>query len=218
MLSTVLQYIEEKHACPHCEQTLTLCHAPPVHVGDGLGWGSEYLFICLNDECSLFVNGWDHISNQYGHVGSYRHMQMPNSKENYNMMVVGKEAFTGSVVDLEALKRRNVDYQRRQEAIEALDHCVERGQLEPVLAVLLDEGVRIEDRKKAAHLLVPLNDIACIEPIRNYNFRDGHLEQEVNLAIKAVLAAHFLKECPYCAELIKARANVCKHCQRQLNA
>jgi hypothetical protein len=218
MLSTVLQYIEEEHACPHCEQRLTLCHAPPVHVGDGLGWGSEYLFICLNDECSLFANGWDHIANQYGHVGSYRHMQIPNSKEHYNMMVVGREAFTGSVVDVEALMRRNDGYQRRQEAIATLDHCVEHGQLEPVLTVLLDESIKIDDRKKAAQLLVPLNDIACIEPIRNHTFRDGHLEQEVNLAINAVLAAHFLKECPYCTELIKARANVCKHCQRQLNA
>ncbi len=217
MLSTVLQYIEEEHACPHCKQALTLCHAPPVHVGDGLGWGSEYLFICLNDECSLFANGWDHIANQYGHVGSYRHMQIPNSKEHYNMMVVGREAFTGSAVDVESLKRRNDDYQRRQEAIAALDHCVERGQLEPVLTVLLDESIKIDDRKKAAQLLVPLNDIACIEPIRNHTFRDGHLEQEVNLAINALLAAHFLKECPYCTELIKARANVCKHCQRQLN-
>ena len=55
MLSTVLQYLEEKHCCPHCSGDLTLCHSPSVHVGDGLGWGSEYLFICLNDSCPLFV-------------------------------------------------------------------------------------------------------------------------------------------------------------------
>jgi hypothetical protein len=218
MLSTVLQYIEEEHACPHCSRTLTLCHAPSVHVGDGLGWGSEYLFICLNDECSLFANGWDYIANQYGHVGSYRHMEVPNSKEHYNMMVVGKEAFTGSIVDIEAIKRQNVGYQRQQEALAALDHCVERGELESVLTVLLDESARVDDRKRAAQLLVPLNDIACIDPLRNHTFRDGYLEQEVNLAINTLLAAHFLKECPFCAELIKARANVCKHCQRQLDA
>ena len=40
MLSTVLQYLEEKHYCPHCSGDLTLCHSPSVHVGDGLGWGS----------------------------------------------------------------------------------------------------------------------------------------------------------------------------------
>ena len=96
MLSAVLQYIEEKHYCPHCSGDLVLCHAPPVHVGDGLGWGSEYLFICLNDLCPLFIRGWDYIESQYGHVGSYRYMEMPNSKESYTMMVVSKDAFTKS--------------------------------------------------------------------------------------------------------------------------
>ncbi|WP_028318602.1 zinc ribbon domain-containing protein [Desulfobulbus elongatus] len=216
MLSTLLRYIEEKHYCPHCSGDLTLCHAPPVHVGDGLGWGSEYLFICLNDTCPLFVKGWDYIANHYGHVGSYRYMELPNSKETYNMMVVTREAFTGSVVDIEAIKRQNERYQRQQEALAALDACVEQKQLAPVLTVLLDDSVRIDDRKRAVELLVPLNDTACVEPLRNHAFKDPHLEQEVNLAIGQILANHFLKECPYCAELIKARATVCKHCQREL--
>lgn len=216
MLSNVLKYIEEKHYCPHCSGDLSLCHAPAVHVGDGLGWGSEYLFICLNDNCPLFRKGWDYIANQYGHVGSYRYMEIPNSKESYNMMVIGKEAFTGSIVDIEAIKQQSARYQRQQEAIAALGHCVERQQLEPVLTLLLDDSVSVEDRKRAVDLLVPLNDIACIEPLRNHVFKEGHLEQEVNLAIDKLLANHFLKECPYCAELIKARAAICKHCQREL--
>ncbi|WP_310599783.1 zinc ribbon domain-containing protein [Desulfobulbus sp.] len=218
MLSTLLRYIEEKHYCPHCSGDLTLCHAPPVHVGDGLGWGSEYLFICLNDSCPLFVKGWEYIANQYGHVGSYRYMELPNSKENYSMMVISKEAFTGSIVDIEAIKRQNEQYQCQQEALATLDTCLEKRQLDPVLTVLLDESIRVDDRKRAVALLVPLNDVACVEPLRNHAFRDPHLEQEVNLAINKILAAHFLKECPHCAELIKARATVCKHCQRELAA
>lgn len=218
MLSTLLQYLEEKHCCPHCSGDLSLCHAPAVHVGDGLGWGSEYLFICLNDTCPLFVKGWDYIANQYGHVGSYRYMEIPNSKETYNMMVVGREAFTGSIIDIEDVKRQSERYQRQQEDLAALDTCVEQKQSAPVLAILLDDSVSIADRKRAASLLVPLNEISCIEPLRNHAFKDPHLEQEVNLAIGQLLANNFLKECPYCAELIKARATVCKHCQRELAA
>jgi len=218
MLSTLLRYIEEKHYCPHCSGDLILCHAPPVHVGDGLGWGSEYLFICLNDSCPLFVKGWDYIANQYGHVGSYRYMELPNSKEKYSMMVVTKEAFTGSIVDIEAIKLQDVRYQQQQEALSALDTCLDQKQLAPVLAVLLDESMKIDDRKRAVALLAPLNDLGCIEPLRNHVFKDPHLEQEVNLAVGQVLANNFLKECPYCAELIKARATICKHCQRTLAA
>ncbi len=216
MLLTVLKYIEEKHYCPHCSGDLKLCHAPPVHVGDGLGWGSEFLFVCLNDECPLFIKGWEYIENQYGHVGSYRYMEIPDSKESYNMMVVGKDAFTGSLVDVEALKRQSVRYQRLQEALAALEHCVERQELEPALTVLLDDSASIDSRQRAVKMLEPLNDIACIEPLRNHVFTIPHLKEDVNRAIGKVLAGNFLKECPYCAELIKARATVCKHCQREL--
>ncbi len=216
MLSNVLKYIEEKRYCPHCSGKLTLCHAPAMHVGDGLGWGSEYLFICLNDECPLFLKGWDYIANEYGHVGSYRYMEIPNSQETYNMMVVGKDAFTGSIVDVEAIKKKSKQYQAQQQALEMLDQCVEQKNLEPVLTILLDESVKISDRKRAISLLLPLNDVACVEPLRNHTFNDAHLQHEVNLAITQVLANNFLKECPHCAELIKARATVCKHCQREL--
>jgi len=217
MLSTVLKYLEEKHVCPHCKQELTLCHAPPIHVGDGLGWGSEYLFICLNNDCSLFAKGWEYIENQYGHVGSYRYMEIPGSKESYNMMVAGRDAFTGSIVDVEEMKRQNTRYQEEKKAVAALPSCVEEGNLEPVLFLLLDEAAHINVRKEAASMLIPINDVDCIEPLRNHSFRDTSLEQEVNMAISAILNKNFLKECPYCAELIKARAKVCKHCQKELD-
>ncbi|WP_448874973.1 zinc ribbon domain-containing protein [Desulfobulbus propionicus] len=218
MLSTLLKYAEEKHYCPHCSGDLVLCHAPAVHVGDGLGWGSEYLFVCLNNDCPLFVKGWDYIANQYGHVGSYRYMEIPNSKETYNMMVAGKDAFTGSIVDIEALIKQNERYQEQKKALAAMETCVEERNLEPVLAILLDESARLDDRKKAAELLVALNDLACIDPLRNHTFRDEHLAMEVNLALGKVLTGNYVKECPFCSELIKAQARVCKHCQRDLPA
>ncbi len=217
MLSTALEYLEKHYTCPHCNQELTLCHAPPIHVGDGLGWGSEYLFICLNDDCPLFVNGWEYIENQYGHVGSYRHMQIPNSNESYNMMVAGKTAFTGNIVDIEQLKKQNARYQREKAAVAALDTCVDEKNLEPVLYLLLDDHARISDRKRAASLLAQINDLACIEPLRNHDFSDSHLEQAVNMAISTILAAHHQKECPFCAELIKVRATVCRYCRRDLD-
>jgi hypothetical protein len=216
MLERALAYLEEKHTCPHCKQELTLCHAPPIHVGDGLGWGSEYLFICLNNDCSLFAKGWEYIENQYGHVGSYRYMEIPGSKESYNMMVAGRDAFTGSIVDVEEMKRQNTRYQEEKKAVAALPSCVEEGNLEPVLFLLLDEAAHINVRKEAAAMLIPINDIDCIEPLRNHSFRDTSLEQEVNMAISAILSKNFLKECTYCTELIKARATVCKHCHKEL--
>ncbi|WP_028581290.1 zinc ribbon domain-containing protein [Desulfogranum japonicum] len=216
MLSTALRYMEEEHTCPHCGEDLKLCHAPPMHVGDGLGWGSEYLFVCLNDDCPLFVKGWKYIEDQYGHVGSYRHMELPNSNEQINMMVAGKDAFKGSVVQIDELKAQNERYQKEKKAIQALDTCVETNDLASVLYLLTSEHPSLEVKKRASTYLLPLNSIDCIEPLRNYTFKDEHLAMEVNLAIKAILENHFLKECPYCSELVKSRAKLCKHCQKEL--
>ncbi len=217
MLEAALRYLENKPACPHCKDQLTLCHAPPMHVGDGLGWGSEFLFICLNNECSLYANGWEFVELQYGHVGSYRHMEIPGSKETYNMMVAGQSAYTGSIVDVEALKKQNDRFQKEKEAIAALDTCLEENNLEPVLTLLTDNAAAPEARKRAAALLVPLNDINCIEPLRNQKYGDNHIEQDINMAITKILATQYLRECPFCAELIKSRAKVCKHCQKELS-
>jgi len=214
---SVLDYLELKYTCPHCQQELTLCHAPPIHVGDGLGWGSEFLFICLNDDCPLFVNGWKHIEEQFGHVGSYRYMRLPNSNESHNMMVASREAFTGSPVDIEALRRQDARFQKEKEMVARLDTCVAEGDLEPVLYLLTDPHANISDRKRAAELLADLNDLDCIEPLRNFDFSNTHLEQAVNMAISKILAAHYLKECPYCAELVKVRARICKHCKEPLD-
>ena len=213
---SVYDLLEEENSCPHCQTKLTLCHAPPVHVGDGLGWGSEYLFICLNDECRLFVNGWKNIENNYGHVGSYRHMKLPDSDENYNMMVAGRAAFTGSIVDPEQIKNENNRYQQEREALEKLETCIEEKNLDPILYLLLDDHVSLKVKQQAVELLTVLNDLACIEPLRNHDFNDSNLEQTINMAILKIMASHFVKECPYCAELIKARAAVCKHCQKEL--
>jgi hypothetical protein len=218
MLSTVMKYAEEKHYCPHCSGDLVLCHAPAVHVGDGLGWGSEYLFICLNDNCPLFVKGWDYIASQYGHVGSYRYMEIPNSKESYTMMVVGKEAFTGSIVDIEALKKQSKRYQEQKKALAAMETCVEERNLEPALTILLDESARIDDRKRALEMVVALSDLTCLDPLRNHKFRDEHLAIEVNQALEKILAANYVRECPFCSELVKAQAKICKHCQKELSA
>ena len=70
MLSACKKYLDEKHYCPYCKEQLSCCSTPPIHVGDGLGWGTEAYFICLNDECSLFKNGWEHIEMQFGHRAS----------------------------------------------------------------------------------------------------------------------------------------------------
>jgi len=215
MLEACLKYLDEEHFCPHCKQKLSCCSTPPIHVGDGLGWGTEAYFICLNDECSLFKNGWEHIDAQFGHKASYRYMLLPGNTEGTPMMVGSKDAFKGCEIDPESIKLQNERYANEKEAVAKLDTCVADKDLQPVLHMLLDEAADRKHREKAADLLVELNDLACIDPLRNHTFRNDNLAHKVNLAIINLLKAHYKKECPDCAEIIKAQAKKCQQCGKE---
>jgi len=210
------RYFENIPVCPHCSNELSCCEAPPIHVGDGLGWGSEVLYICLNDECSLFLNGWKQIEEKYGHSSSYRYMQLPGSKEANVMMVGSEDAFKGSIINLEVVEEQNVRYQKEKEALKSLETAVENNNLEPVMHLILDEGAGINGREKAISLLAAINDLSCIDPIRNHTFRDTSLESKCKMAIAQLLKVNFKKECPYCCELVKLQANICMHCKKEL--
>ncbi len=216
MLRRDLSFLDKKYTCPHCKQQLSCCEAPPIHIGDGLGWGSDILYICLNDACPPFLNGWEKIEEQYGHHASYRHMQLPDSKEHNLMMVGNADAFKASVIDPQALKKQNARYHKEKEAIKALDTCIEDKNLEPVLILITDEAASLSERKKAISLLMPLNNLDCVDPIRNHSFRDSSLEMECNQIIIELLKNNFKKECPSCGEIIKLQAKKCMHCKENL--
>jgi len=183
-----------------------------MHVGDGLGWGTDVFFICLNDDCSLFVNGWQHIENQYGKVGSYRYMLLPGEKKGTPMMVGSRIAFTGNEINLEQMQEQNERYTMEQDSLAKLETCLAENNLEPVLFLITDEESALPGRRWACELLVDLKDINCIDPIRNHTFRHQEIGQLASLAIDRMLKETFQRECPHCAEIIKQQAKTCKHC------
>lgn len=211
-----LSFLDEVHTCPHCDQKMSCCEAPPVHIGDGLGWGSEVMYICLNDYCTVFLKGWENIEIRYGHHASYRYMELPGSKEGNFMMVGNSDAFKASVINPETLKQQNERYKKEKEALAELDDCVEKGDVKPALHLILDESADLEGRKRALALLPAINDLSCIDPIRNHTFRDTSLEMECNQILDVLLKKNFKKECPYCGDLVKMQAKKCKHCKEDL--
>jgi hypothetical protein len=213
---TDLRVLDEVKLCPHCRKQLSCCEAPPFHIGDGLGWGSDVLFICLNDSCSLFLNGWDRIEKSYGHHASYRYMELPGSKEGNCLMVGNADAFKGCVIDRQELEKQNTRYQQEKAAVKALSTCIAEKNLDPVMTLLLDEGANINSRERAADCLVPINDLRCLDALRNHNFRNEQLAHRVNSAIAELLRLNFKKECPHCMELVKAQAKKCLHCKSDL--
>ncbi|MBU0680199.1 MAG: zinc ribbon domain-containing protein [Proteobacteria bacterium] len=202
--------------CPNCNTRLSPCETPPFHIGDGLGWGAEVMFVCLNDECPPYVKGWEHIEAAYGHVGSYRYMRLANEEKGELMMVGNQMAFTGSVLDPEVIMAANKRYQQECEWVKQLDTCVADKNLTPVMGILLDEKASLNNKMKASRLLVHLNDISCIDALRNLEYKNGDLEVQRKQAITGILKNNYMKECPDCMEIVKNKAAKCKHCGKDL--
>lgn len=207
-----LRLAREEHHCPHCGERLSCCEAPPFHVGDGLGWGTDILFICLNDACSLYVKSWQEFEDRYGHSASCRYVLCPGNEKGESMMVGGANAFKGTEINIENLLEQNKRFAKEKEATAKLASCVADGDLEPVLYLLTNEHADLATRKQACELLPELQDLACVDPLRNHSFRNTDLEQQVNMTILTMLKNMHRKECPECAEIIKSQAKTCKHC------
>jgi len=63
---------EDKTICPYCGQKMSRWEG-----GATQSWGSEYQYICFNDECGYYQRGWDHTFRRIGIKASYRHRYDP---------------------------------------------------------------------------------------------------------------------------------------------
>jgi hypothetical protein len=72
-------------------------------------------------------------------------------------------------------------------------------------------------RQKAAEMIGDIGEVEAIEPLKNLKFGNELVQKEVDAAISKIHATHFTRECPFCAEIIKKRANVCKHCGKEVS-
>jgi hypothetical protein len=202
--------------CPHCGAEMSIWEEPPMRIGDGLGWGTPYLFICFNDTCPLFQQGWKHIEETYSHKASYRCMNYPGTDVFEVIPVFSDMGGRGQIVDNEALAAQ----ERLKEAIKRgfnlLAEFYTRKDGPEVLRLLVDPSEPMRVRLKAAEMIGDIGETEAIEPMRNLRFPNESLQKKVEEAVGKIHARHYTRECPFCAEIIKQRANVCKHCGKEV--
>ncbi len=59
---------QTKLLCPHCGTRLLAVRMP-----DGGGWNEPYHWICFNDDCTYFSDGWTWMRQKYEIGASYRY-------------------------------------------------------------------------------------------------------------------------------------------------
>ncbi len=220
-IETKEQYLErileqDKPICPHCSQEMSIWEVPPITFSDGLGWGAPYLFICFNDDCSMYKKGWKDIEEKFAHKASYRCMNYPGTDQYECIPVFSPMGAKGQIVDNEVMLAEEQLKEATKRGFAMLaDFYVSKNWVE-VLKLLLDPTEPARVRLKAAEMLGDIGDVEAIEPLKSYNFGNPLINEQAEKSVSAIHARHFTRECPFCAEIIKQRAKVCKHCSKDV--
>ncbi|MBW1741532.1 MAG: zinc ribbon domain-containing protein [Deltaproteobacteria bacterium] len=207
---------EKKPVCPHCGQEMVIWECPPMTFSDGLGWGTPYLYVCFYDDCPLYLEGWKNIMDNYANVASYRCICDPTSRKMDCMPVFSRDGGKGYIIDEEVRAREEARKAAEKKGLEELQACYEAADTSTILKTLLDKHILPAIRAKAAEMIGEIGGLDVIEPIRNHVFENEVLNTNVEVSIQLIHKRHYTKECPFCAEIIKARAVVCKHCGKDL--
>ena len=208
--------LQEKPVCPHCNEEMKIWEVPPMTFSDGLGWGVPYLFLCFNDDCPLYKNGWDHMKETYAHVASYRCMNYPGTDQYELMPVFSPMGAQGQIIDDQALAAEEALKESIKKGFAILADCYVSKDGPAVLRMVLDPTEPVRVRVKAAEMLGDIGEIDAIEPLRNLKVGNQILQEKLEKAISKIHKRCFTRECPFCAEIIKSRAKICKHCGQEV--
>ncbi len=206
----------EKPHCPHCEQQMQIWETPPVSFGDGLGWGAPYLFLCLNDECPVYVQNWEAMEANYGHTASCRCFRYLDG-ENYEYMpVFSPVGSKGQVIDEQRMMEEEMLRRSMREGFSILADCYVDRDGVGVMKILTDSTQAGRVRLKAAEMIGDIGEAEAVGVLRDLSFSSRVIQEEVNKAVEKLHQRHFTRECPFCGEIIKQRARLCKACKKEI--
>jgi predicted RNA-binding Zn-ribbon protein involved in translation (DUF1610 family) len=206
----------KKPLCPHCGQEMSIWEVPPMNFGDGLGWGEPYLFMCFNDECPLYVQGWDHLEETYAHKASYRCMNYPGTQQFELMPVFSPVGAKGQIIDDQVLMEQEALKENIKKGFSILADCYVNKDGVTALRIVLDPTEPMRVRIKAAEMMGDIGSLEALDPMTNLQVGNEILKNTLAKAVAAIHERHFTRNCPFCDEIIKKRAKVCKHCGREV--
>ena len=207
----------ERPVCPHCDKEMKIWKCTDTGLSCGSGWGTPYLFVCFNDECPAFVNGWETMKRDYGRHCSYRCICFPGSQNTEMMMVFSHIGGKADIVDEALVTADRARGTAEDPAVQQLARFFESNDAEALMANLLDENTHYKVRLKAAELIGELGLLKPVEQLRCYKFKNQRINAAVCDAIKRIHEINRTRECPYCAEIIEAKATACGECGKELS-
>ena len=85
---------KNKPRCPHCGQEMKKWKVPIAST-----WPNEFFYICFNDECSYFVQGWKRVWEQQATKASYRCRIYPDTEKGVPIPVWSYDALKDNIIE-----------------------------------------------------------------------------------------------------------------------
>jgi hypothetical protein len=206
----------KKPNCPHCGQEMKMWEVPPISFSDGLGWGEPILFMCFNDECPLYVQGWKDLEENYAQRASMRCFNYPGTEQFECMPVFSAMGGTGQIIDDEVMAQEEMLKQQTKKGFSILADCYVNKDGVTVMRLLSDACEPVRVRLKAAEMIGDIGELEAVEPLRCMKAANQKLQEAIDGAVNKIHERYFTRECPFCAEIIKRRAKICKSCGKEV--
>ncbi|MEW6326725.1 MAG: zinc ribbon domain-containing protein [Thermodesulfobacteriota bacterium] len=206
----------ERPVCPYCGQEMSIWECEETGFCCGVGWDTPYLFVCFNDECPAFVEGWESMKRLYARRCSYRCIYLPGARNTEMMLVYSSVYGKSEIIDEAVIAVDRARGTPEDPAVQELLQCFASRDVSGLLSSLFDDRVYYKVRLKAAELIGELGMLEAIEPLHNHKFYDERVVIRVRAAIERIHEINRTQECPYCTEVIEAGAALCSQCGREI--
>lgn len=94
-----MSLMNEAPECSHCGKRMSKSAPPDSPFGGCSTWSGDFIYICFNDECPYFIEGWDWMWNNYHHKTSYRHMMDPTTGQTKPIPVKTKNTLRECILE-----------------------------------------------------------------------------------------------------------------------
>jgi hypothetical protein len=122
----------------------------------------------------------------------------------------------GQIIDDQVIAEQEALNANIKKGFSILADCYVNKDGVTAMQLLSDPCEPMRVRIKAAEMVGDLGAVEAVEPLRCMRAGNRQLQESIEAAISKIHERHFTRECPYCAEIIKKRAKVCKHCGKDV--
>jgi NAD-dependent SIR2 family protein deacetylase len=207
---------QERPKCPDCQKKMDIWEVPPMSFGDGLGWGTPFLFVCFNEDCPAYNRGWEEIESSFGHNASYRNICYPDTGKTECMIVFSPIGGTGQITTEDTVMQQERIKEATKQGFALLAEMYTTRSWFEVLNVLMDVSQPGRVRQKAAEMVGDIGDLDALDALHNTHTGNKLIDESIAAAIKTIHGRLYTMDCPHCAEVVKQRAKICKHCGKDL--